>query len=73
MQWHWHRWTTIYRENVPYAGWFSHQKCKCGADRISEHLDLFSSIGHAIDFGVAVGVYKGFYKFRTGNTPNWEA
>jgi hypothetical protein len=72
MKWHWHQWKTVHKEVVDGCGWFTHEHCACGRDRIREYMDFFGTINDAIVFGIAVGFYKGFYPYRSGITPRWD-
>jgi hypothetical protein len=72
MRWHWHQWETVHKEIVDDCGWFAHEHCVCGRDRIREHMSFFGTINDAMTLGIAVGLYKGFYLFRTGKEPHWD-
>ena len=56
-----HNWKTVHRFTLKNKkGWFKHEKCACGSQRIKDHLDLSASQSDASELGFAISIYSGF-------------
>jgi hypothetical protein len=59
-----HNWKQIHYEELENKnGWFRHKECKkCGKNIIMSKLKFFSSFNDAIDLGIIIGIYRGFFQ-----------
>lgn len=58
-----HSWQVIHRFDLPNRkGWFKHEKCICGKERIKEGLTLTANEADKNELGFALSMYSSFRK-----------